>query len=105
AVRHPLRHEPRGDRREENTVPVMRRRHEKSLDARPWAEDRQAVRRPRTEAEPGAADRKARETRHEADRRAQEARDAGRRDRSLEAGLLHGRADEELARRARDEID
>src|SRR5205807_10585074 len=75
------------------------------VDAGPRPEHRQAIGRPRAEAVPGAADGEVAERGYELDRRREEPGDRPGRDRALEADALDRRADEELARGARDQVD
>src|SRR2546426_11937206 len=53
----PLGHEPRRDGRQEDAVAEVPGGDEQPLDAGPWAENRQAVRRPWPEAAPRPGDR------------------------------------------------
>src|SRR5713101_7019979 len=57
----PLRHEPRSDRRQEDTVTVVGRGNPQVLDSRPGAEYRKTAGSPWPEPEPRTSDRQVRE--------------------------------------------
>src|SRR2546428_342846 len=101
----PARHEPGGDRREQDTAPEVRGRNPEPFDAGPRPEHREAVGRPRAESVPRAADREVAERGYQLERRAEKPGDRLGRDGALEADALDRRSDEELARGARGQID
>src|SRR5437773_11811225 len=91
--------------RSQDTAPEVRGRNPEPFDAGPRPEHREAVGRPRAESIPRAADREVAERGYQLERRAEKPGDRLGRDGALEADALDRRADEELARGARDQID